>query len=33
MSQGEGTVHRIRDQLDRQLSVTHPGYTCANGPE
>lgn len=29
----EGTVHRIREQLDRQLSVTHPGYTCANGPE
>lgn len=29
----EGTVRRIREQLDRQLSVTHPGYTCANGPE
>lgn len=28
----EGTVRRIRDQLDAQLSATHPGYICANGP-
>ncbi|MFI8926179.1 Uma2 family endonuclease [Streptomyces sp. NPDC053474] len=29
----EGTVRRIRQQLDAQLPATHPGYICANGPE
>lgn len=29
----EGTVRRIREQLDEQLLVTHPGYICASGPE
>jgi Uma2 family endonuclease len=29
----EGTVRRIRKQLDEQLLTTHPGYMCANGPE
>lgn len=29
----EGTVRRIRNQLDEQLLTTHPGYICANGPE
>ncbi|MWA13419.1 Uma2 family endonuclease [Streptomyces sp. BA2] len=29
----EGTVHRICQQLNKQLLVTHPGYICANGPE
>lgn len=28
----EGTVRRIREQVDRQLRSTHPGYICANGP-
>ncbi|MFF3498900.1 Uma2 family endonuclease [Streptomyces sp. NPDC003247] len=28
----EGTVHRIRRQLDAQVPVTHPGHICANGP-
>ncbi|MFE2063566.1 Uma2 family endonuclease [Streptomyces sp. NPDC059467] len=29
----EGTVSRIRNQLNTQLQVTHPGYMCENGPE
>ncbi|WP_369205434.1 Uma2 family endonuclease [Streptomyces sp. PU-14G] len=29
----EGTVRRIREQLNRQLVETHPGYVCENGPE
>jgi Uma2 family endonuclease len=29
----EGTVRRIRNQLNDQLSTTHPGYVCENGPE
>ncbi|MEH0418760.1 Uma2 family endonuclease [Streptomyces sp. B21-083] len=29
----EGTVRRIRNQLDEQLLTTHPGYICASGPE
>ncbi|MFD4787735.1 Uma2 family endonuclease [Streptomyces sp. NPDC058459] len=29
----EGTVSRIRNQLNRQLPTTHPGYSCENGPE
>ncbi|WP_328357933.1 Uma2 family endonuclease [Streptomyces sp. NBC_00457] len=29
----EGTVRRIRNQLDAQLPATHPGYICENGPE
>ncbi|MFP3988133.1 Uma2 family endonuclease [Streptomyces sp. E11-3] len=29
----EGTVRRIRNQLNDQLSATHPGYICENGPE
>ncbi|MCX4400561.1 MULTISPECIES: Uma2 family endonuclease [unclassified Streptomyces] len=29
----EGTVHRIRNQLNVQLPSTHPAYTCATGPE
>ncbi|MEU5901066.1 MULTISPECIES: Uma2 family endonuclease [Streptomyces] len=29
----EGTVRRIRDQLNKQLPATHPGYVCENGPE
>ncbi|MER6123152.1 Uma2 family endonuclease [Streptomyces sp. NPDC001795] len=29
----QGTVRRIRDQLNMQLPTTHPGYICANGPE
>ncbi|QIB43759.1 Uma2 family endonuclease [Streptomyces aureoverticillatus] len=29
----EGTVRRIRNQLNEQLPGTHPGYTCENGPE
>lgn len=29
----EGTVRRIRDQLNAQLPATHPGYICENGPE
>ncbi|MFF3490764.1 Uma2 family endonuclease [Streptomyces sp. NPDC002795] len=29
----EGTIHRIREQLNRQIPDTHPGYVCANGFE
>ncbi|MFF1689699.1 MULTISPECIES: Uma2 family endonuclease [unclassified Streptomyces] len=29
----EGTVHRIREQLNRQLPATHPDYVCVNGFE
>lgn len=29
----EGTVRRIRNQLNSQLPATHPGYVCENGPE
>ncbi|MFB6552964.1 Uma2 family endonuclease [Streptomyces sp. NPDC056405] len=29
----EGTVRRVREQLDAQLLSTHPGHICANGPE
>lgn len=29
----EGTLHRIREQLNRQVPATHPGYVCATGPE
>ncbi len=29
----EGTVRRIRNQLNEQLVTTHPGYICENGPE
>lgn len=29
----EGTVRRIRNQLNAQLPDTHPGYVCENGPE
>ncbi|ELS53515.1 Uma2 family endonuclease [Streptomyces viridochromogenes] len=29
----EGTLYRIREQLNEQVPVTHPGYICANGPE
>jgi Uma2 family endonuclease len=29
----EGTLHRIREQLNKQVPVTHPGYICATGPE
>ncbi|WP_327295460.1 Uma2 family endonuclease [Streptomyces sp. NBC_01197] len=29
----EGTVRRIRNQLNEQLPATHPGYICENGPE
>jgi Uma2 family endonuclease len=29
----EGTVSRIRNQLNAQLPTTHPGYVCENGPE
>ncbi|MCG8968189.1 Uma2 family endonuclease [Streptomyces sp. CL12-4] len=29
----EGTVRRIREQLEAQLLGTRPGYICANGPE
>ncbi len=29
----EGTVRRIRNQLNEQLPTTHPGYVCENGPE
>ncbi|MBE8469607.1 Uma2 family endonuclease [Streptomyces justiciae] len=29
----QGTIRRIREQLDEQLLTTHPGYICANGPE
>ncbi|MFD9862461.1 Uma2 family endonuclease [Streptomyces alboflavus] len=29
----EGTVRRIRNQLNEQLPDTHPGYICENGPE
>jgi len=29
----EGAIHRIRKQLDAQLTTTHPGYVCASGPE
>ncbi|MEU3420627.1 Uma2 family endonuclease [Streptomyces murinus] len=28
-----GTVHRIREQLNQQVPVTHPGCVCATGPE
>lgn len=27
-----GTVRRRRDQLSEQLTGTHPGHICANGP-
>ncbi|MBT2410284.1 MULTISPECIES: Uma2 family endonuclease [unclassified Streptomyces] len=29
----EGTVRRIRNQLNTQLPATHPGHVCENGPE
>lgn len=29
----EVLIHRIRDQINAQLSATHPTYVCANGPE
>ncbi|MFE2376941.1 Uma2 family endonuclease [Streptomyces sp. NPDC059398] len=29
----EGTVRRIRNQLNEQLPATRPGYVCENGPE
>ncbi|WP_327656401.1 Uma2 family endonuclease [Streptomyces sp. NBC_00483] len=29
----EGTIRRIRNQLNTQLPATHPGYVCENGPE
>ena len=29
----EGTIRRIRNQLNEQLPTTHPGYVCENGPE
>ncbi|WP_328494191.1 Uma2 family endonuclease [Streptomyces sp. NBC_00414] len=29
----EGTVRRIRNQLNEQLPATHPGYVYENGPE
>ncbi|MGW2639232.1 Uma2 family endonuclease [Streptomyces sp. NPDC001348] len=29
----EGTVSRIRNQLNAQLPATHSGYVCENGPE
>jgi Uma2 family endonuclease len=29
----EGTVRRIRNQLNAQLPATHPGYVCENGPD
>ncbi|MFC5244562.1 Uma2 family endonuclease [Streptomyces atrovirens] len=29
----EGTIRRIRNQLNAQLPATHPGYVCENGPE
>ncbi|WP_030869343.1 Uma2 family endonuclease [Streptomyces sp. NRRL S-37] len=29
----EGTIRRIRNQLDEQLPATHPGYICESGPE
>ncbi|MFD8068164.1 Uma2 family endonuclease [Streptomyces parvulus] len=28
----EGTVRRIRKQVESQLPATHPGFTCVNGP-
>ncbi|MDQ1026353.1 Uma2 family endonuclease [Streptomyces umbrinus] len=28
-----GAVRRIRNQLNKQLPATHPGYICENGPE
>ncbi|MFI5853533.1 Uma2 family endonuclease [Streptomyces parvulus] len=28
----EGTVRRIREQVESQLPATHPGFTCVNGP-
>lgn len=28
----EGTIRRIRNQLNAQIPLTHPGYTCENGP-
>lgn len=28
----QGTVRRIREQVDAQLLTTHRGYICANGP-
>lgn len=27
-----GALRRVREQLDEQLSVTHPGCSCASGP-
>lgn len=29
----EGTIRRIRNQLNGQLPSTHPGHVCENGPE
>ncbi|MEU8654609.1 Uma2 family endonuclease [Streptomyces sp. NPDC048737] len=29
----EGTIRRIRNQLNEQIPTTHPGYVCENGPE
>ncbi|TQK98864.1 hypothetical protein FB563_3912 [Streptomyces puniciscabiei] len=29
----QGTVRRIREQLDGQLPATHPGHICASGPQ
>lgn len=29
----EGTAHRIREQLNKQVPITHPGCICATGPE
>ncbi|GGR99422.1 hypothetical protein GCM10010269_42860 [Streptomyces humidus] len=29
----EGTIRRIRNQLNAQIPLTHPGYVCENGPE
>ncbi|MFF4898488.1 Uma2 family endonuclease [Streptomyces sp. NPDC001068] len=29
----EGTAHRIREQLNKQVPITNPGYIRATGPE
>ena len=29
----EGTIRRIRNQLNEQLPATHPGYDCENGTD
>ncbi len=29
----ESTRRLVREQLDQQVAVTHPGYICATGPE